>query len=551
MYLGIPVVFRRLYTHAGDISKTSRERHVTSRLYAFFVINNLVVFSVFGSAWRFVASVIAAQDQGVWEAIKNGHLFSNVMTGLCNVSTFWLTWQMQRNLGAATDLVQLWPLVWGSIQRKWFSPTPRQVIELSAPQSFQYADYYNNYLFVATVGLCFGTLQPLILPITAFYVGIDVWFKKYLLQYVVITKTESGGRFWRLLVNRLLFAVLLANAVIALVVGAQGIGSINSIENGTMLYAMIPLPFLLAAFKWYLKRNFDDKLTYYSTIPFSDLEGHGDDISKPRKNDRVGVRFGHPALWKRLITPMVHAKSVHLLREIYGNKSRGDRDIFEAPHRRSTDRAMPSTPFGYSDVFMSEMSPEEPGKEEMQNMPQVELVAEQDLDFENFKKRQDFREEFGGDGELYGKPEDMMSRPGTPSTFATMTDVGLYAAGAREGEDGCGTARTSRTEFGVEHVEAGREGIEDERSRETGTEYGRGYQLTPRTETFDPVDISIPTSPFVDEGILGVGGESFRQSLLDNRTLEERNMGYFESPEKEEDTSYEPFRRKPVGGRRD
>lgn len=91
MYMGTPILFRRLYTHSGDVSKTSRERHVTSRLYAFFVINNLVVFSVFGSAWRFVATVIAAQDQGVWEAIRNGHLFSNVMTGLCNVSTFWLT----------------------------------------------------------------------------------------------------------------------------------------------------------------------------------------------------------------------------------------------------------------------------------------------------------------------------------------------------------------------------------------------------------------------------------------------------------------------------
>jgi hypothetical protein len=184
---------------------------------------------VFGSAWRFVASVIAAQDQGVWEAIKSGHLFSKIMTGLCNVSTFWLTWQMQRNLGAAIDLVQAWPLIWKFIQRKMFSPTPRQLIELSAPQPFMYADYYNNYLTVATVGLCFGTLQPIILPITAFYLGIDSCFKKYLLQYVLITKTESGGRFWRLLVNRMLFAVILSNAVIALVVGAQGIGSINSV----------------------------------------------------------------------------------------------------------------------------------------------------------------------------------------------------------------------------------------------------------------------------------------------------------------------------------
>jgi hypothetical protein len=51
-----------------------------------------------------------------------------------------------------------------------------------------------------------------------------------LLQYVFITKTESGGRFWKLLVNRMLFSVLFGNAVIALVVGAQGVGSINSVQ---------------------------------------------------------------------------------------------------------------------------------------------------------------------------------------------------------------------------------------------------------------------------------------------------------------------------------
>ncbi len=86
------------------------------------------------------------------------------------------------------------------------------------------------------------------MPVTAFYVGMDCIFKKYLLQYVFITKTESGGRFWRLLVNRLLFAVMLANAVIALVVGARGVAVYgnNVVRQGDMLYAMVPLPFLLS-----------------------------------------------------------------------------------------------------------------------------------------------------------------------------------------------------------------------------------------------------------------------------------------------------------------
>ncbi|KAL5404912.1 hypothetical protein PMIN03_008820 [Paraphaeosphaeria minitans] len=536
IYMGIPVMFRRLYTHSGDISKTSRERHVTARLYIFFVFNNLIVFSVFGSAWRFVATVIAAKDQGAWEAIRSAHVFSKVMTGLCNMSTFWLTWQMQKNLSAATDLAQAWPLVWSYIQRKIFTPTPRQLIELSAPQPFMYAEYYNSYLQVAVVGLTFGTLQPIILPVTAFYLAIECWFKKYMVQYVLITKTESGGRFWRLLVNRMLVSVALGNAVIALVVGAQGVGSINSVRNGNMLYAMIPLPLLLLAFKWYCKRAFDEKLIYYSTQPFSDAEDAASpDGKKTKRNDRVAVRFGHPALYKKLITPMVHAKSQHLLQELYGHRaSIGDRNIFEAPHRRSTDRAMPTTPYGYSDVFMAEMDPSEPGKPVpvARDLPAVELVAEADLDFENFKKRAEFRDRFGGDGELYGRPEDLVSRPGTPSTFATLNGSGFFP------QKGLGESLTRASSLT-------KRGSDDEPSRghEEGVAYEPGYQRTPLRDRFGEVDVDIPATPFDADEVLQAGGAVRQDSH--GRLLQEEGDGevdYFPGFYND-DTSYDRFRR--------
>jgi hypothetical protein len=523
MYMGVPVVFRRLFTHSGDVSKTSRERHVTARLYAFFVFNNLIVFSVFGSAWRFVASVIAAQDRGVWQAIQDGHLFSQLMTGLCNVSTFWLTWQMQRNLGAAIDLSQAWIFAWSWIQRKCFSPTPRELIELSAPQPFPYADYYNNYLFVSTIGLCMGILQPIILPVTAFYIGMDCIFKKYLLQYVFITKTESGGRFWKLLVNRMLFAVLLANAVIALVVGAQGVGSINSVENGNMLYAMIPLPILLFGFKWYCKHAYDDKLLYYSTIPYSDLEGsqHPDHPSSKR-NQKVSVRYGNPAIYKKLLTPMVHAKSQHLLKEIYHSRSATPHDIFDAPHRRSTDRARPES-MAYGDMF--EMQSHEPQKpsDTAPEMPKMEIVAEADLDFENFKKRAEFREQFGGDGELYGRPEDMSSRPGTPSTFTTFTDMGPYR------HRDTASRASSRTRLG------------DIDEPEQGVSYAPGYRQAPAAEGF--VDVNIPATPLDAEEVLRATGS--RQPLMDfdeKNTEDDGGAGYFRQSLRNEDTSYDRYR---------
>ncbi|KAF2132007.1 DUF221-domain-containing protein [Dothidotthia symphoricarpi CBS 119687] len=525
MYMGVPIVFRRLFTHSGDVSKTARERHVTARLYAFFVFNNLFVFSMFGSVWRFVAGVIAAQHNGVWEAIQNAHLFSNLMVGLCNVSTFWLTWQMQRNLGAAIDLSQAWILIWTWIQKTFYSPTPRELIELSAPQPFPYADYFNNYLFVSTVGLCMGALQPIILPITAFYLGMDCVFKKYLLQYVFITKTESGGRFWQLLVNRLLFAVMLANAVIALSVGAQGLGPISNLTfvRGEMLYAMVPLPFLLFGFKWYCKRTFDDKMSYYSTLPYSDIEGsHHADHPKSRKNDRVSVRFGNPAIYKKLITPMVHAKSQHLLKEIYSHRSNTEQDIFTA---RDTDRARPAT-LNYGDMYMTELQPTQTGKpvSNEQNVPGIEIVAEQDLDFANFKKRAEFRDQFGGDGELYGRPDDLISRPGTPSTFKTFMESGPYAKS--KNRDSWASHASSSTRLGEE-------------DHEVGTSYAQGYR---RADGFQDVgDTSAPATPSGMEGTLRAMDS--RQPLVRQFTDDAGDVGYFDRGLRAQDTSYDRYRR--------
>jgi hypothetical protein len=108
------------------------------------------------------------------------------------------------------------------------APTPREVIEYSAPPPFDYASYYNYFLFYSTIAIAFAVIQPLVLPVTAFYFAIDAWMKKYLLLYVFTTKNESGGRFWRVLFNRMLFSLLLCDLVVALIVVAQRGGTGHS-----------------------------------------------------------------------------------------------------------------------------------------------------------------------------------------------------------------------------------------------------------------------------------------------------------------------------------
>ncbi|KAF9889047.1 hypothetical protein FE257_008024 [Aspergillus nanangensis] len=390
-YLILPIIFRRLAIRAGDVSKTSRERHVLHHLYSFFVFNNLIVFSLFSAAWTFVAAVIDARgNEDAWQAIQDGDFYAKVMSALCQVSPFWVTYLLQRNLGAAIDLAQLVNVIWVWFAKTFLAPTPRQAIEWTAPPAFDYASYYNYFLFYATVALCFATLQPVVLPVTALYFGLDVMMKKYMLLYVFVTKNESGGQFWRVLFNRMVFATILANVIIALVAKVKG--------TWTMVFCVVPLPFLMLGFKIYCARKFDTDIKFYNRANLSDLEALAPGKSSKKASDRLNSKFGHPALFKPLITPMVHAKAAEALKRIY----RGRLGSFEAEA-------------DYSDIAMNPMSTKQPGKtmRDVSNPAPYEVVPENHLDFSYFKDRHDFRDEFGGG--IYGRPEDLMTeRSQTP-----------------------------------------------------------------------------------------------------------------------------------------
>lgn len=386
-YLVLPITFRRLAIQAGSKTKTSRERHVLGQLYAFFVFNNLIVFSLFSAAWLFVSGVIekTKNNEDAWQAIVESRIYSKIITALCGVSPFWVTYILQRNLGAAIDLVQIITLFWVWFSRTFLSPTPRESIEWTAPPPFDFASYYNSFLFYATVAMCFATLQPIVLPVAALYFGVDALLKKYLLLYVFVTKNESAGAFWRVLFNRMIFGTILANVIIAFVAKDKG--------NWTMVFCVLPLPFLMLAFKWYCSRTFDDDMMYFNRANLSDAEALGATKIGKKGAERLNSKFGHPALYKPLMTPMVHAKAAEVLKEIYAGRLESHEMVGE-----------------YSDIAMNPMSKSEPGKAEP---APFEVVPESQLDFSYFKDRADFRDEFGGG--IYGRPEDLITeRSQTP-----------------------------------------------------------------------------------------------------------------------------------------
>lgn len=466
VYLVLPIIFRRLQIRAGDYTKTEREHHVLRNLYTFFTLNNLVIVSIFSAVWQYVSTVIVNNRSGkdAWDSLVEGQFFLTITTSLCQISPFWVSFIIQRNLGAAIDLAQLWKLFVTWFQRKFMAPTPRQNIEWTAPQPFDYASYYTYFLWYATIALCFSTLQPLILLVTALFFAIDAMLKKYLLMYVFVTKNESEGLAWRVLFNRLVFAVILSDLVIGVVVKARG--------SWAMVAALVPLLATMGALKWYCMRTFDVDINYFVKSGMHDEERPAADHER-RRADKIAAKFGNPALWKPLMTPMVHAKAQHVLADIYRGRLNSDTGAAAAT--------------GYSDIALEEMGAG--GKRPSENTP-FEFVSEAQQDFKYYKNRADFREE-GGD--LYRRPEDVMTeRSQTPMSmmskgFGAQDSCMSSPEGSREGSPAPNPKRVSvikRKEFDQSHVHP---------AFKTGS-------VPLRQNEFDgPSDMGVKTDPYDDQ----------------------------------------------------
>ena len=402
VYLVLPMIFRRLSQNAGDKTKTGRERHVLAKLYAFFVFNNLIVFTLFSVIWTFVAGVVDRTEDGgdAWKAILDENIGNLIFISLCRNSPFWVTYLLQRQLGAAVDLAQLYPLIEAFFMKKFSSPTPRELIEMTAPPPFEYASYYNYFLFYSTVALCYAGIQPLVLPATALYFVIDYYLKKYLILYRFVTKTESGGVFWRVLFNRFIFAVMLSNLVVLLTLWNRGDGRMYQ------FFSVCPLPVLMIVFKFYCSKVFDNKIRYYSTRNVRKHPEASMQKEDRQRSERLASRFGHPVLYKKLITPMVHQRAQNLLPSVYTGRLTDGRE-------GGADDLMSVS--GYSDMYaLNNMQGGKPGKS-ANTMPGFEFVSESQMDFEYYKNRAEFAEVHGG-GEIYGRPGEIV-RPNTPGSF--------------------------------------------------------------------------------------------------------------------------------------
>jgi hypothetical protein len=281
-----------------------------------------VIFTLIGVGFVAAEEIIVeiGEHTSFSEIIQNLNTLPQTINRTYNTqASYWLTFFPLRGFLVIFDLAQILNLVWTSFKTHVFGRTPRDIREWTQPPEFQYAVYYSNILFMATVALVFAPLAPLVALAGAVVFWMGSWVYKYQLMFVFVTKNETGGRLWNMMVNRLLVSVVLMQMLMVLTIGLQ-----YGFKSYMWMTTVPPVLFIIA-FKVWLDKTFYKKFVFY--IP-SETELREAKVYSSRADasgNRLEKRFGHPALHAELFTPMLHARMMPLLADVYKGKIGSDK----------------------------------------------------------------------------------------------------------------------------------------------------------------------------------------------------------------------------------
>ena len=242
-----------------------------------------------------------------------------INTTYIDQSPYWLTYFPFRGFLAIFDLAQIINLVLITIKKNLFGRTPREIREWTQPPEFEYAVYYSNILFMSTVAMVFAPLAPLVAVAGAVVFWVSSWVYKYQLMFVFVSRVETGGRLWNVVINRLLVGIILMQALMCLTIGLQ-------LGFRTFYWvATLPPIVLVLVFKAFIDRRFLNEFKYHIPSPDEIAQAKVHSQRSDNNRNRLEKRFGHPALNSDLFTPMVHANMAHLLPQVYSGKIESDK----------------------------------------------------------------------------------------------------------------------------------------------------------------------------------------------------------------------------------
>lgn len=322
----LPIIMRWLTKYMGALTHSKMDRAVVARYFAFLIVSQLIIFTLIGVIFNSVQQIVIliGKKASFKEILDNLHELPEVINRTyINQASYWLTFFPLRGFLVLFDLAQIINLVWISFKTHVFGRTPRDIRDWTQPPEFQYAVYYSNILFMGAVGLVFAPLAPLVVVAAAVVFWLSSWVYKYQLMFVFVSKVESGGRIWNVIINRLLVCVLLMQALMILTIGLQY--QFRSLQ----WLSTVPPILIVFFYKIYINRTYIPAFTYFSP---SEEEIRAAKIHSERadnKGNKLEKRFGHPALNAELFTPMLQKELMPLLSQVYQGKIGRDKAKLE------------------------------------------------------------------------------------------------------------------------------------------------------------------------------------------------------------------------------
>uniref|UniRef100_A0A1D1XSZ1 Putative membrane protein C2G11.09 n=1 Tax=Anthurium amnicola TaxID=1678845 RepID=A0A1D1XSZ1_9ARAE len=271
----VPPIMKIFSTMQGYNSHSETEKSACSKMLLFTIWNAFFAIVLSGS--------IASQAEVF---LDPRHIPWRLAVAVPAQATFFITYVVTSGwTNASSELTRMMPLIGDFIGRHCSKNVDD---EFHAPSIPYYRDI-PSILFLGLLGSTYFLLAPLILPFLLVYFCLGYIIYRNQLLNVYMPKYETAGKFWPIVHNSTIFALVLMQLI------AIGIFGLKKLPLASSL--TVPLPILTLLFNEYCRKRFLPIFLAYSaeSLIKKDREEQNDP-AMPNFLDNLATAYIDPAL---------------------------------------------------------------------------------------------------------------------------------------------------------------------------------------------------------------------------------------------------------------
>lgn len=237
----IPPIMKFFSTMQGYVAHSEIDKSACSKMLRFTVWN------------IFFANVLSGSIASQFHVFFDPKNIPVVLAGLVpGQATFFIAYTVTSWTNLSLELTCLFPLLKDWIRRHFSRDTKDEF----HPPSIAYYSAIPRLLLFGLIGLVYFLLAPLILPFILVYFCAGYIIYRNQLLNVYLPKYETGGRFWPIVHNSTIFALVLMQAIL--------IGTFVLKKLPLASGLVLPLPVLTLLFNEYCRKRFLPIFNEYS-----------------------------------------------------------------------------------------------------------------------------------------------------------------------------------------------------------------------------------------------------------------------------------------------